>query len=116
MGTPEQDLHQYLADGHKADMEALGKEEWIADKAIEIRGDSKLMDSALEWYAEETGVEELFHILATWAAKHEFFDDVGRMNSTACLKSVLAEIAEEYATQELFPEHLKKLANGDFCG
>ena len=116
MGTPEQDLHQWLADGHKADMQQLGAADWIADKAMEIRSDAKLMDSALEWYAEETGAEDLFAHLADWCKAYEYFDDEGRSGANACLKSVLAEIAEKYATQELFPAHIKKIANGDFCG
>jgi hypothetical protein len=93
-----------------------GKEEWIAEKAMEVRADPKLMYAALEWDGEQSGSEDVYDNLSQWVASYQFFDHEGRIGANSCLLSVCAELAERYAEYVLLPAHIQKMKNGDYCG
>lgn len=112
MGNVESDLARFELANASSDRAEAGKEEWVAEKAMEVRESERLMRAALEWDACERGSVGLFETLATWGSKHEYFEETARAKETKNLKEVLAEIAEEYAREVLFPAHLSKLRDG----
>ena len=96
--------------------EEIGKEEWIAEKAIEIREDQKLMYAALEWDGEQTGSEEVYQQVASWMSVYAFLGVNEREKASQDLKLVLQELAERYAEYVLLPAHIEKMKNGDYLG
>lgn len=108
--TPESKL--YPTD-HK---EMVGKEEWVAEKAMEVRADPKLMFKALEWDGEGWGSVEVYHMLADWMKSRQYFREAGRFEASANLEGVLNELAERYAEYVLLPAHIEKMKKGDYCG
>jgi hypothetical protein len=93
-----------------------GKEEWIAEKAIEIRCSIPKMKAALEWDGEQTGSGDIYDVLSVWmyADSHhgESLKDVAKTQLTG----VLQELAERYAEYVLLPAHIEKMKKGDYCG
>ncbi len=89
-----------------------GKEEWVAEKAMEVRGDFKLMKAALEWDGEQTGSDDLYEALAIWMNAHSFFDEQVRETAVKSLRICCQELAERYAEFVLFPAMLEGLKNG----
>lgn len=93
-----------------------GKEEWIAEKAIDIRCSIPLMCAALEWDGDQTGSAVIYDHLATWMKWQCHFADEERDESAQALKSALQELAERYAEYVLLPAHIEKMKKGDYCG
>lgn len=96
--------------------EMVGKEEWVAEKAMEVRSNPKLMFAALEWDGEQTGSEEVYHMLAEWMKSYQFFDLHKRSETSAHLELAMHEIAVSYAEYVLLPAHIEKMKNGNFEG
>lgn len=96
--------------------EMVGKEEWVAEKAIEICADSKLMFKALEWDGENTGSEDVYSQLAEWSVAHFGPSETKEFMNGISMGKVLSELAERYAEYVLLPAHIEKMKNGDFAG
>jgi hypothetical protein len=92
--------------------EEIGKEEWIAEKAMEVRADPKLMYAALEWDGEQTGSEDVYGNLAMWMAAYTNLGD--EFEAEENLVKVLYELAERYAEYVLLPAHIEKMKKGAF--
>lgn len=108
--TPENKL--YPTDSK----EMVGKEEWVAEKAMEVRSDFELLFDALEWDGERTGSEDVYRALSVWMTMHQYYDAGGRANASENMRVVLQELAERYAEYVLLPAHIEKMKNGDFAG
>jgi hypothetical protein len=95
-----------------------GKEEWIAEKAMEVRNDVKLMYDALDWENGETGFgfDDVVTYLSAWMVDHQTFDDEKKLLRSNQLREVLQEVCERYAEYVLLPAHLEKMKNGDYLG
>lgn len=108
--TPESKL--YPTDSK----EMVGKEEWVAEKAIDIRCSMQLMKAALEWDGEQTGSEDVYDALALWMHAACHHGQPLKMDGRKGLLSTLQELAERYAEYVLLPAHIEKMKNGDFAG
>lgn len=96
--------------------EMVGKEEWVAEKAMEVRSTPKLMYEALLWDGEQTGTDEIYGALAEWTNGRQFFNKDDREIDDNCLLYHLQELAERYAEYVLLPAHIEKMKNGNFEG
>ena len=93
-----------------------GKEEWVAEKAMEVRAYPKLMFRALEWDGEQTGTIDIYRILADWMMSRQYFDEEEKDEKDNELTIVLQELAERYAEYVLYPAFIASVNNGDFLG